>query len=95
MMPEPKAISQWRTWTGLLILGAMMVLSLWICRSWPTGPQLLSTVITGLGGLGLWLAGTHASEHIANAAASAKASVAASAAGQPPGTPVILPATPQ
>jgi hypothetical protein len=91
---EPKSISPWRTWTGILIIGVLMVISLWVCRDKANGPQLLSSIITGLSTIGLWLSGTHAAEHIANAGASAKASVAASEAGQPPGTPVVLPVSP-
>jgi hypothetical protein len=58
-----KQLSQWRTFAGLLALGAMMVLSLLICRNSANGPALLPSVITGLGGLGLWLAGKAAKQH--------------------------------
>lgn len=65
--------SQWRTWSGLLILGVFMLIALWIARDRPNGFELVSSVVTGLGGLGLWLAGKSSIEHAANASAATKA----------------------
>lgn len=61
--------NQWRTFSGLLALGLMMLAALWLCRDRANGPQLLSSVVTGLGSLGLWLAGKASVEHVANAKA--------------------------
>jgi len=69
-LPLPKReLSQWRTWTGLLILAALMVLALFACRNSAQGPAILPPVIGGLSSLGLWLAGKSAVEHTANAKA--------------------------
>jgi hypothetical protein len=55
--------NQWRTFSGLLVLGGMMLTAVWMVRDRANGPQLLSSVITGLGSLGLWLAGKAGIEH--------------------------------
>jgi lipopolysaccharide export LptBFGC system permease protein LptF len=62
--------NQWRTFAGLLVLGLMMLAALWLCRDRANGPALLSSTITGLGGLGLWLAGKSAVEHATSKAPS-------------------------
>ncbi len=72
MIPQ-KQLSQWRTAIGLLALGVFMLIALALTRDVPNGPALFSSAVTGLGGLGLWLAGKSGVEHVANAAAAGKA----------------------
>jgi hypothetical protein len=62
-----KPNSPWRTFIGLMLLGSMMLGALGICRNAANGQPLLSTVVTGLGALGLLLAGRATAETIANA----------------------------
>lgn len=64
-----KQLPQWRTWSGLLMIAALMVLALLICRNSAQGPALLPAVIGGLSTVGLWLAAKSAAEHVANAKA--------------------------
>ncbi len=72
-MIPPKQISQWRTWSGLLIIATMMDVALVIAANAKEGPSLLPSVIGGLTGVGLWLAGKSAVEHSANAKAASTA----------------------
>lgn len=61
-----KGAPAWRTFWGVLALGAMMVAALWLVPS-ESRAAVAQTVVMGLGGLGLWLAGKSALQHTAAA----------------------------
>lgn len=63
-------MNQWRTFAGELALGLMMLAALALVPS-AARAGVAPMVITGLGGLGLWLAGKAAIQHSANAKAEA------------------------
>lgn len=66
---SPRQLPQWRTWTGILVLGLMMLLALLIVRNSPMGSVQLPAVIGGLAGLGAALSFKSGWEHASNAKA--------------------------
>jgi hypothetical protein len=65
-------MSQWRTWSGILLLGGMMLFALGLCPH-ETRAMVAQSVILGLGGLGGFLAAKSYGEHRENARAATKA----------------------
>ena len=61
-------LNQWRTFSGVLALGLMMLGAEWMVPHEQRHPVALQVII-GLGGLGLFLAGKAYGQHRANAQA--------------------------